>query len=199
MRNVCKYLFVVMVCAMSVAAYPQSDNSGAKLRMRTSIFLNAGISDCRRPAIGLTIAGAAQFGYYASFLIGVDNMHAKYDYRIDPDGRLLDGEHAGLIPFYSGRRAYNRISVSAGAMCRMGIPLYAYLGAGYGFKCETRELLNRQWGVVSATDLNNSAVIEAGLVGHIKNFSLLAGYNLFVGQQNRLFHEAKVGIGYTFD
>ena len=80
----------------------------------------------------------------------------------------------------------------------MGIPLFAYVGAGYGFRSETRELLNKQW-VQVAGSLNHSAVVEAGLMGQIGNFTLLAGYSLFVGQQMRLYHEARVGIGYVID
>ena len=80
----------------------------------------------------------------------------------------------------------------------MGIPLFVYAGGGYGYRTETRELLNRQW-VQTANSLGHSGVVEAGLMGRVGNFTLLAGYTLFVGQQMRLYHEARVGIGYVIE
>lgn len=166
--------------------------------MRTSLMLNAGISDCRQPALGFSVGRYGQLGYYASFMIGLDNLHLASDYHADVDGCLLDGDLAGYIPFYSGRRAYNRLSATLGGVCRMGIPLFICVGAGYGYRTETWELMNKQW-AETAKSLGHSAVVEAGLMGQIGNFTLLAGYTLFIGQQNRLYHEAKVGIGYTLD
>ena len=165
--------------------------------MRTSLFLNVGISDYKRPALGFTLARTEKWGYYANFMIGTDNMHMKYDYHIDADSRLMDGVDAGLIPFYTGRRAMNRLSASAGFMAQMKIPLYLYPGAGYGYKTEVRELLNRKWAQTAAS-LGHSAVVEAGLIGQVDNVTLMAGYMLFIGQQTHLYHEAKIGIGYIF-
>lgn len=166
--------------------------------MHTMLMLNAGISDYRQPALGFTVARVGQWGYYANFLIGLDNLHVAYDYQIDAEGRLLNGMYAGTTPFYSGRRAMNRFSVTAGGMCRVGIPLYVYAGAGYGYRTQTWELLNKRW-ALTANSLGHSAVIDAGLMGQIGNFTLLAGYSLFIGQQMRLYHEARVGVGYIID
>ncbi len=166
--------------------------------MKTSIFLNVGISDYKKPALGFSIVRTEKWGYYANFMIGVDQMHMKYDYRIDTDSRLLDGENAGLIPFYTGRRAMNRLSASAGLMAKMVIPLYLYAGAGYGYRTETRELLNKKW-VQTAASPGHSGVVEAGLIGQVDNVTLMAGYMLFIGQQMHLYHEAKIGIGYIFN
>lgn len=166
--------------------------------MKTAFVLNAGISEYKNPSLGFTVARIGPFGYYASFLMGIDQIHLNYDYRAAADGSLLNGEWAGLLPFYSGKRAVNRFSVTAGGMCRMVIPLHVYLGAGYGFRTETRELLNRKW-VEAATSLGHSGLIEAGLIGQIESITLQAGYTLFIGRDRRLYHEAKVGIGYTFN
>ena len=208
MKNRFTYLLIVQLLVLSLGVCAQTDTIRQDVpkplyvkpvyKMRTMLMLNAGISDNKQPALGLTIARVGQFGYYANFMIGLDNLHPSFDYHIDADGCLLDGEYAGITPFYSGRRAVSRYSVTAGGMCRMGIPLFAYVGAGYGFRSETRELLNKQW-VQVAGSLNHSAVVEAGLMGQIGNFTLLAGYSLFVGQQMRLYHEARVGIGYVID
>lgn len=166
--------------------------------MRFMLLMNAGISQYRQPSLGFTLAHVGSFGYYVSGMIGLDNIRTKYDYQIAPDGSLLTGSDAGLIPFYSGRRAVNRFSATAGAVIRMGIPLYASIGGGYGYRTETRELLNKQW-VEAASSLGHSGVAEFGLIGRIDNLTLMAGYTLFIGRQAHLYHEAKVGIGYTFD
>lgn len=166
--------------------------------MRTNLIINAGISDNRQPALGFTVARIGRFGYYANFMIGIDNLHMAYDFRAAEDGSIMDGEYTGVIPFYSGRRATNRLSAAAGAFFRMGIPLYAYIGAGYGYRSETRELLNRQW-VQTASSLGHSGVLDVGLMGKLGNFTLQAGYTLFIGQQHHLYHEAKVGIGFMLE
>jgi len=197
------YLSLILLCAWSVgvcaeAEPPKQAPAKPKYPMRTMLMLNAGISDYKQPALGFTIARVGQWGYYANFMIGLDNLHTSFDYHIDAEGCLLDGEYAGVTPFYTGQRAVNRFSASLGGMCRMGIPLFIYAGGGYGYRTETRELLNRQW-VQSANSLGHSGVVEAGLMGRIGNFTLLAGYTLFIGRQMRLYHEARVGIGYVID
>ena len=80
----------------------------------------------------------------------------------------------------------------------MKIPLYLYAGAGYGYRSETRELMNKEWAETAAS-LRHSAVVEAGLIGQMDNVTLMAGYMLFIGQENHLYHEAKIGIGYIFN
>ena len=184
-----------MVCTGA----PKAQKEGTKYvsPMRTSIFLNVGISDYKVPALGFSFARTDTWGYYANFMIGLDNMHMGHDYHIDADSRLIDGENAGLIPFYSGKRAVNRLSASAGGMARLKIPLYLYAGAGYGYRSETCELMNKEWAETAAS-LGHSAVVEAGLIGQMDNVTLMAGYMLFIGQQNHLYHEAKIGIGYIF-
>lgn len=194
-----KYLLaVVLLSGLTIGAKAQDDPKKKESLMRTCLLLNAGISDHKQPSLGFTVARIGPFGYYANLMIGIDNIHISYDHRIASDGSLKDGENAGLIPFYADRRANNRLSATIGAMAQMKIPLYTYLGAGYGYKSETWQMLNKQW-VETAGSLRHSAVVEAGLIGRIDNITLSAGYMLFIGHQNRLYHEAKVGVGYTFD
>lgn len=191
-----KYILILLLSGLSVCAFGEQKKSISST-MRTSLMLNACVSNYKQPALGFTIARSGAFGYYANFMIGLDNMHMGYTYHADADNRLTDGDNAGIIPFYTGKRAYNRLSATAGAMAKMVIPLYLYVGAGYGYKTETRELLNKQW-VQAATSLGHSALVEGGLFARWDNVTLQAGYVLFIGQQNRLYHEAKVGLGYTF-
>ena len=183
---------------MAVGAFAQSEQKKSKYPMRFSVMLNAGISQCRQPAFGFTVAHAGLFGYYVNAMIGLDNIHLSYDYHAAADGSLMEGENAGTIPFYSGQRAHNHFAVTTGAIFRMGIPLYAYVGGGYAHRTETRELLNRQW-VQAASSLGHSGVVDVGLMSRVDNFSIMAGYALYIGQQMNLYHEAKVGIGYTFN
>lgn len=192
----CKYIILLFVCSLTMGMSAQTKMALPPLR--TAFLLNAGISDQRSPSLGVTVARIGNFGYYANFMIGLDNIHLKYDYRAAADGSLIDGENAGMIPFYSGKRAVNRLSATIGGMCRMVIPLHVYVGAGYGYRSETRELLNKKW-VEAASSLEHSGLVEAGLIGQIESITLQAGYTLFIGRDNRLYHEARVGIGYTFN
>ena len=188
---------IVLLCTLSLCAYGQEKNLFAQYPMHTSLIFNAAVSDCKSPALGFTVSRQGQLGYYANFMIGLGNMHLKTDFHADENGRLLDGDNAGMMPFYSGKRAYNRFSGTVGLSCRMGIPLFAYVGGGYGYRTETRELLNHKW-VEAASGQGHSGIVEAGLIGHIERLTLQAGYTLFIGQQQHLYHEAKVGIGFTF-
>ena len=190
-----KYVLVILLCGVAVFASAQTKS---KYPIRPAFILNAGISDYRQPAFGFTFAGIGQYGFYVSGLIGLDNIHPRYDFKAAPDGSLTSGEYAGLIPFYTGRRAVNRFSATAGMLFQMVIPLYLTVGGGYGYRTETQELLNKQW-VEAASSLGHSGVAEFGLIGRIDNLTLMAGYTLFIGRQAHLYHEAKVGIGYTFD
>ena len=192
-----RHMTVVLLCTMSLCGYGEDKTFLSQYPMHTSFILNAAISDYKYPALGFTISRQGQLGYYANFMIGLDNMHLKSDFHADNDGRLTDGENAGLIPFYSGKRACNRLSGTVGATCRMGIPLFAYVGGGYGYRTETRELINHKW-VETTGSQGHSGIVEAGLIGHIERLTLQAGYTLFIGQQQHLYHEAKIGIGFTF-
>ena len=193
-----KYLLTVLLCGFSIGAFSKSDATNTDIPMRTNLIINAGISDNRQPALGFTVSRIGKFGYYANFMIGIDNLHLAYDYRAAEDGSIMDGEQAGVIPFYSGRRATNRFSGTTGAFFRMGIPLYTYVGAGYGYRTETRQLLNGQW-VQAGNSLGHSGLVDVGLMGKLGNFTLQAGYTLFIGQEHRLYHEAKVGIGFLLE
>ena len=192
-----RYILILLLSGLSICAFGEQPKKSILSTMRTSFMLNAGVSNYKQPALGFTIARSGAFGYYANFMIGMNSMHMGYSYLADDDNRLLDGEYKGQIPFYTGKRAYNRLSATAGAMVRMKIPLYLYVGAGYGYKTETRELLNKQW-VQAATSLGHSAVVEGGLFARWDNVTRLAGDSLFIGQQNQFYHEAKVRLGYTF-
>ena len=197
MTNKLKHILVVLLSALSLCTHAQNNSTATPTTLNTSLIVNVGISDCKMPAVGFTFVQAAKFGYYANFMIGPDNIHMGYDRRIDSEGVLLDGDNQGLLPFYSGKRAYNRLSGTAGFLIRMKIPLYTYIGGGYGYRSETRELLNGKW-VQTANSLGHSGVAEVGLIGRIGRLTLQAGYSLFIGQQTHMYHEAKVGIGYTF-
>lgn len=220
MTNKLKHILVVLLSATSLCTHAQNNSTPTPTKLNSSLIVNVGISDCKLPAVGFTFVQAAKFGYYANFMIGPDNIHMGYDRRIDSEGVLLgrsniwtrdiannalysedvllDGNNnQGLLPFYSGKRAYNRLSGTAGFLIRMKIPLYTYIGGGYGYRSETRELLNGKW-VQTANSLGHSGVAEVGLIGRIGRLTLQAGYSLFIGQQAHMYHEAKVGIGYTF-
>ena len=191
-----KYIILLFVCSLTMALSAQPKVTLPA--MNTAFLLNVGVSDQRLPSLGVTVARIGKIGYYANFMIGLDNIHLNFDYRAADDGSLIGGEYAGLIPFYSGKRSVNRLSATLGGMCRMVIPLHVYVGAGYGYRSETRELLNMKW-VEAASSLEHSGLVEAGLIGQIESVTLQAGYTLFIGRDNRLFHEARVGIGYTFN
>jgi hypothetical protein len=85
-----------------------------------------------------------------------------------------------------------------GGVVRMGIPLYAYTGLGYGYRGAFCETANGQWvKYFNHSTVYNGVVFEIGLMGNIKGFAISAGYSM-IANDDAYFPEAKIGIGYCF-
>ena len=99
--------------------------------------------------------------------------------------------------------SFNRISLGAGGIVRMVIPLYFYLGFGYCYQNFTVKTENHGW-VEMKDDTrrlagqrispHNNGYFELGFQGNIKGFTLRTGYRCNFNYN----HEFSVGIGWTF-
>lgn len=163
------------------------------------IMANAGLSSSPDYAFGLTYARVKQFGFYVS---AMSNFGFKFD--SDYNG-YYDyfgwGFEGGLGPgplFYTGEIKYTRLEATVGGVVRMGIPLYAYTGLGYGYRGAFCETANGQWvKYYNNSIVYNGVVFEIGLMGNIKGFAISAGYSM-IANDDAYFPEAKIGIGYCF-
>ena len=74
--------------------------------------------------------------------------------------------------------------------------MYLYLGLGYGYQSYTRQLGSGEWAMERRYSTTHSGLLDVGLQGNIKGFTISAGYTML--SSNKMYHEVKFGIGYTF-
>ncbi len=135
--------------------------------------------------VGFTYARCKLAGFYVNAMVGIEWNFAN----------------AGSTDkhFVTNETSHPRISLGGGAVIRMVIPLYAYVGVGYAYKELNYKTVDGQWAKYSydyERCIGHCANIEAGLMGNIKGFTILAGYSVFLNRAHE--HEIKVGLGYTF-
>lgn len=149
-------------------------------------------------AVGITYGRVKLFGYYASLMLGTD-MHYGYDYYRASSYQIYEKNskyvYTNINPFYTGKGSNNWLSVTAGGVVRMGVPVYLYLGVGYTYYSETRELIGGKWLKELNENGNHNFNWEVGLQCNIKGFTFSAGYFMDIP----VFEQGiKVGIGATF-
>lgn len=141
-------------------------------------------------SVGVTYGRVKLFGWYVSAMFGT-GVHYGYQYS------AWYGKIDGVYPFYTGKNSFNRASLTAGGIVRMVIPLYLYLGVGYGYQSITRQITSEEWVLANENSMKHCMAFDIGLQGNIKGFTLSLGYS-FLTNFGPMMHEMKVGIGYTF-
>ena len=162
------------------------------------------------PAVGLTLGVVKRFGWYLNAMMGL-GFHYRHKDVVDRNMQLHISDFPyAETPFYTGKRSDQLLSVTTGFVARLGgVPLYSYIGAGYGYKSVTYETKSHVWLAKSngpANDLSplHSFCLEAGLMGDIKGFAISAGYEVMLGLGHPIedvscAHALKIGIGGIFD
>ena len=140
-------------------------------------------------AFGLTYGQVKTAGWYAGFMMGT-GFHWAYDYE-------LQGE---TKPFYTGKFSDNLLSVHAGGIVRLVIPLFLYLGTGYGYNSYTSETAGGQWVINNAHEGSSPHCQEweGGFQGHIKGFTLNGGVYILTNYEVISLIGVKIGLGWTF-
>ena len=153
------------------------------------ILLNGAVSSFQqRPTFGLTVGQVKQLGWYASYLTNFN--FTKTDKSCDAEGHI-NGDISTIYIY--DKTSIARWSATAGALCKLGCPVYLYAGAGYSQYNVLWRTQEGQW--VHSVDYSSKGLIfEAGLMAHIKGFSISAGMS-GIGTQ---YWEIKIGLGYCF-
>ena len=162
------------------------------------------------PAVGLTIGMVKFGGWYVNAMTGLG-------FQLHKDARLVNGIYYDAhnnpnIPFYTGAKSSQTLSVTAGGLVRFGrVPMYAYMGAGYGYKSLCYKTNNGKWVAYSTntgSDISpmHSVAVEAGIMANIKGFALSVGYEMLIATEPISMdygidaaHELKIGIGSIFN
>ena len=154
------------------------------------------------PAIGLTIGMVRKGGWYLNGMTGFGFKQSDMTLKNGYD----DGTNDWNSPFYTGEVSQKLWSVTGGAVAKLGkLPLYWYIGAGYGYKSIMYKTNNDKW-VAFVTESSSdwspleSVILETGCIGNIHGFAISVGYAAFVSVGHPLIgtsaaHELKIGIG----
>lgn len=161
------------------------------------------IDDFKMHSFGLTYGRVKLFGYYANIMISTGTHYGYDDASYRSDGAFGEYYSSGYgtyydYPFYTGKNSYNRASFTLGGIVRMVIPLYLYLGAGYGYQSVTRQMSSGKWAMMRNFSVMHGMMWDIGLQGSIKGFTISAGYSVLTDYDYITMHELKVGLGYTF-
>ena len=123
-------------------------------------------------SFGLTYGRVKLFGWYVNAMISTGfhygHKYVSYYEQIN-----------GVYPGYTGKKSNNRFSFTGGGIVRMVIPLYLYLGVGYGYQSYTRQISSGEWAMENYYSAKHSGIVDVGLQGNIKGFTLSAGYSMF--------------------
>lgn len=172
----------------SVDLYLRAETPSNWVRNGVSfMLLDGAFSTAPQTSFGLTIGQVKQWGWYASVMTNFN--FSKADLTCDENG-LIEGEDAPLTYSFK-EKVTSRWSVTAGGLCKLGCPLYLYAGVGYGkrtlfWKLEDDRLVEPSGSAYKGVSL------DAGLMAHIKGFSVSAGVTT-IGTD---YMEFKVGIGF---
>ena len=138
-------------------------------------------------AIGFSIGQVRQWGWYANIMFGT---HMK----IEKHGHVAQDQDA---PYNSC------FSIVPGVMCRCGIPLYAFVGIGYGYQAHNNMYRRGrdyewEWGINERWSVDpfyiHTIAWQVGFMGIIKCVTVKAAFTgIGVGMG------AELGIGYAFE
>ena len=158
---------------------------------------------CGGNVLGIQYGQVHIGGWYVSADLSLSSLHFGHFGSLNYNIHTYYNGECVLPHYYDEKMSFNRISVGAGAIVRMVIPLYFYLGAGYLYQNTTVRTIEYGWVEVN-DDINydcrrahsphSSGYFECGLQGNIKGFTLRAGYRYNFHNN----HELSVGLGWTF-
>lgn len=123
-------------------------------------------------------------------------LKAKYDFKNNSTDLECtnDGfDSTGNEIWFTGQKKNTRMSVTAGAMMRVALPLYVFAGTGYGYRTLAWETIDGKWAKNEKYSYNGLE-FETGLVYRYTNYAVSAGI-----QTNQFkYWEFNLGIGIMF-
>lgn len=157
------------------------------------VMANAAYSIAPQFSFGLTIGSVKKLGWYVSLGTNFNFDNSNGAFTCDGDGNWVN-QFVGDYKF-TGASKTSRVAATAGLAFKISDPLYAYAGAGYGYR-------NLYWYYTStggqgyAKNMDYSyqgLAVDAGLMLHFNGFGISLGVQT-IGVK---YMEAKIGIGYT--
>ena len=172
---------------------PQQPETAQPISNTFFVMANAANSIVPQASFGLTVGSVKALGWYVSLATNFNFDNSKGSFTCDGSGNWIN-QFVGDYEFTGGSKT-SRLAATAGMAVRISDPLYAYVGAGYGYR-------NLYWRYIGddgggyAQNVDHSyqgLAVDAGLMLHFRGF----GVSLGVQTIGVKYLEAKVGIGYT--
>ena len=155
-------------------------------KIRTLVMPTIGIG--KTMSYGVMVGVVRQWGGY---------LKAKYSFSsLSTDATVNDAgvvEGTSSKAWFTGEDKSGRFSVTAGALYRIILPLYAYAGIGYGNKTLAWEMADGRWAEASEHSVQGIES-EVGLIYRFENFAVSAGVENTQGK----YWEANIGIAVMF-
>ena len=140
-------------------------------------------------SFGAMVGIVSKNGAYLRFRS--DFGSASTELECDDPGALANG--TGTPYYKEGVTNKARMSITAGYLLEIIIPLYAYIGAGYGNRVLAWETIDGE--LVKNTDHSATGVAaELGAIGRLGQFAVSVGFQTV----NFKYHELSAGIGFFF-
>lgn len=136
-------------------------------KTRTLVMPVMGIG--KAPSYGIMLGIVKKWGAYAKVMHSFNSLST--DLTCDESGNIGGDSQKG---WFTGEKENSRFSITGGVMYRVALPVYFYLGAGYGYKKLGWETEGGKWAEVS-NHSTKGLETEFGVICRIKNFALSAG------------------------
>lgn len=154
---------------------------------KTFMMLDAAYSVAPQWSFGVTVGQLGHFGWMANVMVH-PHFHTGYDYKCDNTGWVGESR-----PFYTGKTATNRWSVTAGPTARLHEYIHAYAAIGFGQRNVFWQMEGGQW----AKNMESSVEgveLETGLI------FIVFGNPISIGVKSVSFKqtEYKIGLGMYF-
>ncbi len=171
---------------------PQQPTTPKKETSAFFVMANAAYSIAPQTSFGLTVGSVKRWGWYVSLATNFNFTNSKGSFTCDDSGNWIN-QFVGDYEFTGGSKT-SRLAATAGLAVRISDPLYAYVGAGYGYRNLYWQFSGAGGGYAQNVDHSYQGLaIDAGLMLHFRGF----GVSLGVQTIGVNYLEAKIGIGYT--
>jgi opacity protein-like surface antigen len=154
-------------------------------KIRTLVMPVAGIGEAT--SFGAMIGVVKKVGFYVKAKTNLQSQNTE----LECDGEGLSA--SGTPIWFTGQKTTSRLAATGGLLFRLVLPLYLYVGGGYGYKKLAWETAEGTW--AENTDKTYTGPeAELGFILRAKNFAISAGAQ----SNNFKYVEATVGIGIMF-
>lgn len=148
----------------------------------TFMTANFAYSIAPQTSFGLTFGHVKKFGWYVS---AMSNFNFTGLNTIDEDFENV---------IITGATKSTRLSVMGGFMARLGGPVYARVGAGYGMRVKTAETISGDY-VEYSNNTYKGIDLSAGLQLNLRNITI----SFDAVTTNFKYAEVKLGVGVNFN